>query len=91
METFKKYLRILLKIFIPAAGFLLTVWVIWKGAVFFMPFVVGWVIAMIGNPIVRYLERKLKIVRKAGSFLMVAGVLALIILRGYALISRLIT
>ena len=91
METFKKYLRILLKIFIPAAGFLLTGWVIWKGAVFFMPFVVGWVIAMIGNPIVRYLERKLKIVRKAGSFLLVAGVLALIILGGYALISRLIT
>ena len=91
MKTFKKYLRIFLKILLPAAGFLLTLWVLWRGALFFMPFVIGWIIAMIGNPIVRYLERKLKIVRKAGSFLIVAGVLALIILGGYALISRLVT
>ena len=88
MEAFKKYLRILLKILLPAIGFLLTVWILWKGTLFFMPFVIGWVIAMIGNPIVRYLERKLKIVRKAGSFLLVAGVLALIILGGYALMAR---
>ena len=88
MAAFKRLLRIFLKILLPAAGFWLTVWVLWKGALFFMPFVIGWVIAMIGNPIVRYLERKLNIVRKAGSFLIVAGVLALIILGGYMLIAR---
>lgn len=91
MAAFKKYLRILLKIFFPTVGFLLTVGILWKGALFFMPFVIGWIIAMIGNPIVRYLERKLKIVRKAGSFLLVAGVLALIILGGYALMTRIIS
>ena len=91
MAAFKKYLRILLKILLPAVGFLLTVWIVWKGALFFMPFVIGWLIAMIGNPIVRYLERKLKIVRKAGSFLLVAGVLALIILGGYALMARIVS
>lgn len=91
MEAFNKYLRILLKILLPAIGFLLTVWILWKGTLFFMPFVIGWVIAMIGNPIVRYLERKLKIVRKAGSFLLVAGVLALIILGGYALIAKIVS
>lgn len=88
MAAFKRLLRIFLKILLPAAGFWLTVWVLWKGALFFMPFVIGWVIAMIGNPIVRYLERKLNIVRKAGSFLIVAGMLALIILGGYMLIAR---
>ncbi len=91
MEAFKKYLRIFMKILFPAVGFLLTVWILWKGALFFMPFVIGWIIAMIGNPIVRYLERKLKIVRKAGSFLLVAGVLALIILGGYALMARIVS
>lgn len=90
MKTFEKYLRILLKILLPALGFLLTVWILWRGMVFFMPFVIGWVIAMIGNPIVRYLERRLKIVRKAGSLLLVAGVLALICVGGYALISRIV-
>ena len=91
MAIFKKHLRIWMKILFPMIGFLLTVFILWKGALFFMPFVIGWVIAMIGNPIVRYLERKLRIVRKAGSFLLVAGVLALIIVGGYALIARIIS
>jgi len=88
MNTFEKYLRILLKIFAPIIGLALGAWLLWRGAVFFFPFVIGWVIAMIVNPIVRYLEQKFKLARKAGSLILVIGVLALILLGGYALFSR---
>lgn len=56
---------------------------------FFMPFVIAWVIALIANPLVRFLEKRLKIVRKAGTLLIVAGVLAGIICGGYYLIVTL--
>ncbi len=57
---------------------------------FFMPFVVGWVIAMIANPLVHFFEKRIKIRRKAGSAIVIITVLAGVILLGYLLISRLI-
>ena len=58
---------------------------------FFMPFIIGWVIAMIANPLVHFLEKRLKIVRKASSLAIVVGVLAVIVLGGYYLISNVVT
>lgn len=90
MYGVKKYTRIVLNIVIP---------LLWVGIVcllgpkllgFFMPFVIGWIIAMIANPLVRFLESKVKIVRKHGSVIIVVGVLALVIGLGYFLISRLL-
>lgn len=34
---------------------------------FFAPFVIGWIVAMIANPLVRFLEKKIKLVRKHSS------------------------
>ena len=58
---------------------------------FFMPFVVGWIVALIANPLVRFLESRLKVVRRHGSMLVVIGVLALIIGALYAVFSKLFT
>lgn len=58
---------------------------------FFAPFVVGWIIAAIGSPLVNWLERRLRIVRKLGSALIVILVLAVIILALYFAISRLVS
>ena len=58
---------------------------------FFMPFVIGWIIAMIANPLVRFLESRLKVVRKHGSVLVVITVLALIIGGLYLLLSKLLS
>ena len=44
---------------------------------FFLPFVIGWIVAMIANPPVRFLEKRLRIVRKHGSVVLIVGVLAL--------------
>ena len=56
---------------------------------FFTPFVVGWVIAMIASPVVKWLENRLKIVRKLGTVLIIIGVLSVIILTAYVSITQL--
>lgn len=53
----------------------------------FLPFVIGWIVAAIANPVVRFFEKRLKIVRRHGSMVLIAGVLALVIFGIYALFS----
>lgn len=55
-----------------------------------MPFVIGWIIAMIANPLVRFFEKRLKIVRKHGTWMVIAGVLALVVGVCYLLIAWLV-
>lgn len=90
METVKKYTSILLNIVIP----IVMVWFVivfgMRVIRFFFPFIVGWIIALIANPVVKLLERRLKIVRKHGSMIIVVGVLAIIIGGLYLLISKLV-
>ncbi|MGI5946394.1 MAG: sporulation integral membrane protein YtvI [Lachnospiraceae bacterium] len=90
-KTAVHYTRVLLNILIPAGGTLLVCIVLPKFLRFFMPFVVGWIIAMIANPLVRFLESRLKVVRKHGSVLVVITVLALIIGALYLLLSKLLS
>ena len=56
---------------------------------FLMPFVIGWLIAAVAAPLVNWLEKRLRIVKKLGSALIVVLVLAAIILALYFGISRL--
>lgn len=89
MQDTKKILRIMLNILVPATGIILVCtlgpWLL----KFFMPFVIGWCISMIANPLVRFLEKRLNLVRKHSSVLIVVLVLALVIGAVYFLISRL--
>ncbi len=90
MDSVRKYARILLNIGIPLAGILLACWVIPRLLGYFMPFVIGWLIAMIANPLVRFLESRMKLVRKHGSVLIMVLALVLVIGLGYFLVSRLL-
>lgn len=76
MKDGKYYLGIILNIVIPLAEIGLVCVLGPKLLVFFMPFVIGWIIALIANPLVRMLERRLKLVRKHSSALIVVAVLA---------------
>ncbi len=58
---------------------------------FLMPFVIGWIVASIATPLVNWLEKRMKIVKKLGSALIVILVLAAIILVSYFAVSRLVT
>lgn len=60
-----------------------------RGILFFMPFVIGWLISMIATPMVKWLERRLKIVRKFGSAIIIVLVLAVIVGAGYFAVTRL--
>lgn len=60
-----------------------------RGILFFMPFVVAWIIALIATPMVKWLERRLKIVRKLGSAIIIVFVLAAIIGITYLVVTRL--
>ena len=91
MEQVKKYCRLILNIIIPILFlYLICVWGP-RLLNFFLPFVIGWIIAVIANPLVRFLEKRLKIVRKHSSVMIVVAVLALIITVLYFLLSKLIS
>lgn len=85
-----KYIRILLNMGICILSIALLLWLGPKLLGFFMPFVIGWVIALIANPLVRFLERRLKIVRKHSSAIIVIAVLGLVVAGGYFLIAKLV-
>lgn len=81
----RKYLRIFLNILIPVLTlYVVCVWGL-RLLAFFMPFVIGWIAAMIANPLIRFLEKKIKIVRKHSSMVLIVGVLALVVFGFYFL------
>lgn len=89
MEKKRPYWQVCVRLIfsiLATAGFVI---IGWKLLGFFMPFVIGWIIAAIASPLVNWLEKKLKIVKKLGSALIVILVLALIVLAVYFGISRL--
>lgn len=45
---------------------------------FFLPLLIAWIIAMFANPLVSFLERRIKLMRKHGSMLVIALVLVMI-------------
>lgn len=90
MERISRMARYLLNILIPVTGWILFIVLGPKLLRFFMPFVIGWILAMIANPLVHFLENHLKIVRKHGSVLIVVLVLAGVIGLLYLIGSRLV-
>lgn len=60
-----------------------------KALGYFMPFVIGWIISMIATPIVNWLEKHFKIVKKLGTAIVVIFVIALIVCVIYFVISHL--
>lgn len=82
-EQTKTYLKVFLNLGIMLVIILLFIFVVPKVIIYFMPFVAGWIIALIASPMVKFFEKKLKIKRKAGSAVVIVAVIALVILGGY--------
>lgn len=55
-----------------------------------MPFIIGWIIALIASPVVRFFEEKLKVRRKGASVIVIVAVLAGVILLVYAVVTQLV-
>ena len=75
----KRYLRMILNIVIPFLGLCLVIFLGPRLLHFFMPFVVGWILALLANPLVRFLEQRVKLVRRHGSMLIIIAALAIVI------------
>lgn len=77
--NFKYILRLVLNMILPFTGWLLLCLFGPKLLKFFLPFVIGWILAAIANPPVRFLEKRLKLVRRHSSILVVVAVLAAVV------------
>lgn len=80
--------RLLLNVLIPALGWFLLCFLGPRFLKFFMPFVIGWVIAMLANPLVRFLERRIRLVRRHSSIVIVVSAIALVVGLLYLIVSR---
>ena len=77
--NWKKHIKNLLVFIFTLLAVVLGGLIAFKFIRFFMPFVIGWLIALIANPLVRMLERRMKVARKHTSMLLIIAVLAAII------------
>ncbi len=84
------YLKILTNFILVIGGFLIALLVLPRLLSFFMPFVIGWIVAMLANPLVRFLEKKVKIVRKHSTAIIIVVVIAAIVGALYFLIAMVI-
>lgn len=81
----RENVKLVVNIVISLIILLLCVFLVPRLFIFFMPFVIGWMISCIANPLVVLLERKLKIRRKAGTVVVIVVVIAAVIGMGYGL------
>ena len=79
MKSSTKYWKILINYVMMAMLIVVLLYVVPKLIVYFMPFVIAWIIALITNPLVRFLENRIKIKRKAGSVVVIVLALALVV------------
>ena len=86
--SYKKYVKVVLNLLTAGVTLLLLIFLLPRVLGFFIPFVIGWIISMIANPLVRFLDEKLKIRRKAGSAIVIIAVIGLIIHRPSCISTR---
>ena len=89
-QSVRTYVKVILNILTALVILLLCIFLLPRCIYFFMPFVIGWIIALIASPVVRFFEEKLKIKRKGASVIVIVAVLAAVILIVYAVLSKLI-
>ncbi|KMZ55645.1 sporulation integral membrane protein YtvI [Dorea sp. D27] len=85
----RPYWKVIVSLAFSLLGTALFVFLGARLLAFFMPFVIGWFIAYIASPVVNWLERRLKIVKKLGSAIIIIGVLAGLVFLIYFAGSRL--
>lgn len=72
----KKYGKACVNLILAVVIILACIFVVPKIMLLFMPFIIGWFLALLANPPVHFFEEKFKIKRKAGSALVIISVIA---------------
>lgn len=86
------YLKIIVNLLLTIFGICLIIFLGPKLMAFFYPFVIAFIISMIANPLVKFMEQRIKIVRKHSSAIIIIVVLAaifgLLYLVGYLITNQ---
>ncbi len=90
MKQSTKYLKILCNFAVAALVLFGLFWALPRLAAYFAPFVFGFLFSLIANPLVRFLEKRIRIKRKYGSALMIILVIGLLVLLCYGILSLLV-
>lgn len=85
----RKYCKALVNLAVAAFMLFALVWILPRTLVFFIPFVAGWVIALLAGPLVRFFEEKIRLKRKVGSAFVIIAVIALVVLVIYIICAQL--
>ena len=85
----KKYCKALVNIAVAAAILAAVLFLLPRVFVFFMPFVAGWIVALMAGPLVHFFEEKIKLKRKAGSAFVIIVIIALVVLLIYVVCAQL--
>lgn len=78
MNEKKKYIKIAIDYIAFLIALIFVVAFLPKLVIFFMPFLIGWIISAIANPIVKVLENRVKILRKHSSAFIIAFVIGVV-------------
>ena len=83
MKKSTKYLKIGANLFVFLLILCFIFFILPKILVFFMPFVIGFILSLIADPLVKFLEKRIKIKRKYGTVLLIILVIGALVLLCY--------
>lgn len=89
LNDHRPYWKVVVSLVFSLLGTVLFVYIGIKALLYFMPFVIGWFLSFIVSPLVVWLERRLKIVKRLGSALIIILALAICVGVIYLIFSRL--
>lgn len=79
LKKVQLYIKIIINFIIFFVGLFGAFILVPKLLRYFSPFVIGWIIAMIANPLVRFMEKRIKIVRKHSSAIIIILVILAVV------------
>ena len=83
----RPYWKVIVCLAFSLLGTVLFLYIGIKGLFYFMPFVIGWFLSFVASPLVNWLEKRLKIVKKLGSAIIIILVLGGCVALGYFAVS----
>ena len=83
MKKSTKYLKIGANLFVFLLILCFIFFILPKILVFFMPFVIGFILSLVADPLVKFLEKRIKIKRKYGTVLLIILVIGALVLLCY--------
>lgn len=90
MKRWEIYLDILMELLVLVAGAFLLIVGIPKCLGFLWPFVAGWIISKIAQPVIEYLEKKIRLPKKFGTAILIIAVVTAVIAVCYIFMRQLV-